>query len=64
MRQRGEPVEEARRRHGEANARLLGEEAGDRGRVAGILLVAERQHAKPEACAMRPKSVIGMPGTP
>ena len=45
MGQRGEPVEEAWRRHGEANARLLGEEAGDRGRIAGILLVAERQHA-------------------
>src|SRR4029077_10647166 len=38
-------VEEAWRRHGEAYARLLGEEARDRGRVAGILLVAERQHA-------------------
>jgi hypothetical protein len=46
MRQRSEPIEEAWRRHGEANARLLGEEARDRGRIAGILLVAERQHAK------------------
>ena len=45
MGQRGEAVEEAGRRHGEADAGLLGQEAGDRGRVAGILLVAERQHA-------------------
>ncbi len=45
MCERGEAVEEARRRDGEADAGLLGEEARDRGRVAGVLLVAEREHA-------------------
>ena len=45
MRQRGQSVEEARRRHGETHARLFGEKARDRGRVSGILLMAERQHA-------------------
>ena len=45
VRQRGQPVEEAGRRHGEADARLLGQEAGDRRGVAGVLLVAERDDA-------------------
>ena len=43
--QRGEAVEEAGRRDGEADARFLGQIAGDRGGVAGVLLVAEREHA-------------------
>jgi hypothetical protein len=43
--ERGQAVEKARRRHGEADARLPGEEARDRGRIAGVLLVAEREHA-------------------
>ena len=42
---RGQAVEEAGRRDGEADAGLLGQEAGDRRRVAGVLLVAERKHA-------------------
>ena len=45
VRQSGQAVEEAGRRHGEADAGLLGQEAGDRGGVAGVLLVTERQHA-------------------
>ena len=47
VRERREPIEEARRRHRDADARLLGEEAGDRRRIAGVLLVAEREHAQP-----------------
>ena len=43
--ERREPVEEAGRRHRQADAGLLREEAGDRGGVAGVLLVAEREHA-------------------
>ena len=43
--ERGQAVEEAGRRHREADAGLLGQEAGDRGRIAGVLLVAEREHA-------------------
>ena len=45
MGQRGQAVEEAGRRHGEAYAGLLGQEARDRGGVAGVLLVTEREHA-------------------
>jgi hypothetical protein len=45
MRKRGQAVEEARRRDGEADAGLLGQEAGDRRRIAGVLLVAERDDA-------------------
>ena len=45
VRQRGQAVEEAGRRDGEADAGLLGQEARDRGGVAGVLLVAEREHA-------------------
>ncbi len=44
VRERGEPVEKAGRRNGEADAGLFGQEAGDRGRIAGVLLVAERNH--------------------
>ena len=43
--ERGQAVEEARRRHREADARLLRQEARDRRGVAGILLVAEGEHA-------------------
>ena len=45
MRQRGQAVEEARRRDGQADARLLGQVARDGSRVAGVLLVAERDDA-------------------
>ena len=45
--QRREPVQEARGRDGQADARLPGEEARDRRRVAGMLLVAERDHPHP-----------------
>ena len=45
MRQRGEAVEEAWRRNRQADAGLLGQEARDRRRVAGILLVTERDDA-------------------
>ncbi len=57
VRERGKSVEEARRRHGEANARLLGQEAGDRRRIASILLVPERQHAN--AGSLRHAAQIG-----
>ena len=43
--ERRQAVQEARRGHGEADARLLRHEAGDRGGIAGVLLVAERDHA-------------------
>jgi hypothetical protein len=39
--QRGQAVQEAGRRHREADAGLCGQEAGGRGGVAGVLLVAE-----------------------
>ena len=45
MGERGQAVEEAGRRHREADAGLLGQEAGDRGGIAGVLLVAEREDA-------------------
>ncbi len=57
VRKRGQAVEKARRRYGQADARLLGEEACDRRGVAGILLVPERQHAN--ACSLRHASEIG-----
>ena len=43
--QRDEAVEEARRGDGEADARRLGQVAGDGCGVAGVLLVAERDDA-------------------
>ena len=43
--ERGQAVEEAGRRHRQADAGLLREEAGGGGGVAGVLLVAERDHA-------------------
>jgi hypothetical protein len=45
-----EPVQEAGRRHSEADAGFLGQEAGNGGRVAGVLLVPERKHA--DACGL------------
>ena len=45
--ERGQAVEEAWRRHGEADAGLFGQETRDRGGVAGMLLVPERDHAQP-----------------
>ena len=36
---------ESGRRHGETDAGFLGQIAGDGGGVAGVLLVAEREHA-------------------
>jgi hypothetical protein len=43
--ERGETIEEAGRRHGEADAGLLGQKTGDRRRIAGVLLVAKREDA-------------------
>ena len=51
MGERGEAVEEAGRRYREADARLLGQKAGDSRGVAGILLVAERDD--PDAGSLR-----------
>src|SRR6185312_16626562 len=45
MRKRIQPVEEAGRRHREADARFLREEARDRRGIARILLMAEGKHA-------------------
>ena len=55
--QRGQAVEEAGRRDREADAGLLGQEAGDRGGVAGVLLVAERNHA--DALGLRHAAEVG-----
>ena len=55
--ERGEAVEEAGRRHREADAGLLRQEAGDRGRVAGVLLVAEGDDA--DACGLRHAAKVG-----
>ncbi len=49
--ERGEAVEEARRRNRQTDAGLPGQEARDRCRVAGILLVAERDD--PDARGLR-----------
>jgi hypothetical protein len=46
MGKRVQAVQEARGGHRETDARLLGKEAGDGRGVAGVLLVAERQHAQ------------------
>jgi len=45
--ERRQAVEEARGRDGEADARLLGQEARDRRGIAGMLLVAEGDHPHP-----------------
>ncbi len=57
VRERVEAVQEAGRRHRQADAWLAGEEAGDRRRIAGVLLVAERQHAK--AIGLRAAREVG-----
>ena len=62
--ERSQAVEEAGRGHGQADAGLLREEAGDRRGIAGVLLVAERDHAQAFFCMRRVRSVIGMPGRP
>ena len=43
--ERGQAIEKAGRRHRQADAGFLGQEAGDRGGIAGVLLVAERDDA-------------------
>ena len=45
MGERGQAVEKARRRHRQADTGFLGQEAGDRRRITGVLLVAERDDA-------------------
>ena len=55
--QRGQAVEEAGRRDGQADARLLGQEPGDRRRIAGVLLMPERDHA--HARGLRHAAQIG-----
>ncbi len=55
--ERGQAVEEAGRRHREADAGLLGQKAGDRRRIAGVLLVAEREHA--DARGLRHAAEVG-----
>ena len=57
VRERGQAVEEAGRRHRQADAGFLGQVAGDRGRITGILLVAEREHA--DAFGLRHPAEIG-----
>ena len=57
VRERVEAVEEAGRGNRQADAGLLREEAGDRGGVAGVLLVAERQH--PQAGGLRAAGQVG-----
>ena len=47
MGERGQPVEKPGRRHRQADARRLGQEAGDRRGIAGVLLVAERNDTNP-----------------
>src|SRR5438309_4017858 len=51
MRERREAIEEAGRRYGQADAGLFRKEARDRGRIAGVLLMAEREDA--DACGLR-----------
>ena len=55
--ERGQAVEKAGRRHGEADAGLLGEKARDRCGIARVLLVAERDH--PDAGALRHAAEVG-----
>src|SRR4051794_18554795 len=49
--ERSEAVEKAGRGYREADAGLLREKAGNRGRVAGVLLMPERDYA--HACGLR-----------
>jgi hypothetical protein len=53
----GKAVEEARCRHGQTHARLPGEVARDRSGIAGVLLMAEREHA--DARGLRHAAEIG-----
>ena len=55
--QRRQAVQEARRRHRQADARLGGEEAGRRGGIAGVLLVAEGDD--PHALGLRLAREVG-----
>ena len=55
--ERGQAVEEAGRRHRQADAGLLGQEAGDRRRIAGVLLVPERDDA--DARGLRHAAEVG-----
>jgi hypothetical protein len=57
MGQRRKAVEEAGCRHGQTDARLLGEIAGDRCGIAGGLFVAERQH--PDPLGLRHAAEVG-----
>jgi hypothetical protein len=57
VRQRREAVEEARGRHGEADAGRAGEEAVRGGRVARVLLVAEAHHL--QAVGLRHAQEVG-----
>ncbi|MCY1225461.1 hypothetical protein D9M68_620890 [compost metagenome] len=57
MRQRRQPVQETGRRHGQANARLLREKAGNRCGVACVLLVTEADDA--HAVGLRQTREIG-----
>src|SRR5579872_3742152 len=57
MRERGQAIEEAGGRDRQAYAGLFGEVAGDRGGIAGILLMAEGEHTK--AFGLRHPSEIG-----
>src|ERR1700704_2530836 len=56
MGERVEAVEEAGRGYGQADAGLLREKAGDRSGIAGVLLVAEREHA--QARCLRPAGKV------
>ena len=55
--QRDQAVQETRRRDGEAHARRLRQESRDRRRVAGVLLVPERDH--PHPLGLRQTAQIG-----
>ena len=55
--ERGQAVEKAGRRHCQADAGLLGQEACDRRRIAGVLLVTERDDA--DARGLRHAAEVG-----
>src|SRR5690606_19529416 len=57
VRQRNQAVQEARRGHGQADARLLRQVTGDGGRVTGVCLVAERDDA--DAFSLRHTREVG-----
>jgi hypothetical protein len=54
---RGEAVQEAGRRDGEADAGLLGEKTGGRRRIARVLFVTEGEHA--DAGCLRHAAEVG-----